>query len=230
MIQDILIIDDDLELCQMLREYLELEGFHIELAHTGEQGIFQLSTRAFALVILDIMLPTINGIETLKRIRQHYQIPVIMLTAKGEDIDRVVGLEMGADDYLAKPFNPRELIARIRAILRRVQNTIVIQDIDTNIQIGDLELKLAERIANWHNQTLDITSTEFNILEILAVNAGSPVTKANLSEQALGKKLQRYDRSLDMHISNLRQKLGDLPDGRSPIQTIRGLGYQLIKQ
>jgi DNA-binding response OmpR family regulator len=222
----LLIIDDDCEFSQMLSDYLELEGFQTTQMYDGETGIAQIRAQHFDMVVLDIMLPGMNGIDVLKQIRQDYAIPILMLTAKGEDIDRVVGLELGADDYLPKPCNPRELVARIRAILRRTQAPPKTHR--NPIKVGYLQLNVAERLAIWHHYPLELTSSEFNILHILAANVGTVISKKELSERALGKDLKRYDRNIDMHISNLRQKLGCLPQNRSPIQTIRGIGYQFI--
>jgi two-component system OmpR family response regulator len=220
----LLLIDDDTELCGMLGEYLEPEGFAVTAMHDGESGARAALTGAFDAVVLDVMMPRLNGIDALRRIRTASSVPVLMLTAKGDDVDRIVGLELGADDYLPKPFNPRELVARLRAILRRGAMAA-----DTTLlHAGPLVVRPAERTAAWRGQALELTSTEFNLLEVLARHAGHVVSKVDLTEQALGRKLTRYDRSIDMHMSKLRNKLGMLDDGRSPIQTVRGVGYQLI--
>lgn len=220
----LLLIDDDTELCAMLAEYLAPEGFRVTAMHDGESGAHAALTGNYEVVILDVMMPRLTGTETLRRIRAASQVPVLMLTAKGDDVDRIVGLELGADDYLPKPFNPRELVARLRAILRRGGNTT-----DTTLlHAGLLTVRPADRTADWRGQMLDLTSTEYNLLETLARHAGHVVNKADLSEQALARKLTRFDRSIDMHMSKLRNKLGVLDDGRSPIQTVRGVGYQLI--
>jgi two-component system response regulator CpxR len=232
----VLLVDDDIELCEMLAEYLAPEGFEVDTAHDGEQGARQAVAGQHDVVVLDIMLPKLNGFDVLRRIRHESQIPVLMLTAKGDEVDRIVGLELGADDYLAKPFNPRELVARLRAILRRTGSSGMFSELgrgdgvqpDT-IEVGDARVRPAERVAEWRGQPLDLTSTEFNLLEALMRNAGRVVSKAELSERALGRRLARYDRSIDMHMSNLRRKLGTLPDRRSPIQTVRGVGYQFIR-
>ncbi|HQU16887.1 MAG: DNA-binding response regulator [Chromatiales bacterium 21-64-14] len=222
----VLLIDDDVELCQMLVEYLEPEGFRVDMTHDGEAGARRAREGHYDVVVLDIMLPNVNGLEALQRIRNSGHTPVLMLTAKGDDVDRIVGLELGADDYLAKPCNPRELVARLRAILRRTGLPSVGNGEVT--RIGALTLRPAERVAQWRGQTLDLTSTEFNLLAVLVREAGHTVGKAQLSAQAMGRALARYDRSIDMHLSNLRHKLGTLADGRSPIQTVRGMGYQYI--
>lgn len=220
----LLLIDDDTELCAMLGEYLAPEGFTVTSLHDGETGARTALTGVFDVVVLDVMMPRLNGIEALRRIRVASSVPVLMLTAKGDDVDRIVGLELGADDYLPKPFNPRELVARLRAILRRG----VTASENTQVNAGPLVIRPGERTADWRGEALDLTSTEFNLLEILARHAGHVVSKGDLAEQALGRKLTRFDRSIDMHMSKLRNKLGLLDDGRSPIQTVRGVGYQLI--
>jgi DNA-binding response OmpR family regulator len=225
----VLLIDDDVELCEMLADYLAAEGFEVEAVHDGEQGAKRAVAGGDDVVVLDVMLPRINGLEALRRIRHDSQVPVLMLTAKGDDVDRIVGLELGADDYLPKPCNPRELVARLRAILRRAATVPGGGAHAERVSVGDLALRPAERIAEWRGEAMELTSTEFNVLEVLTRNAGRVVSKAELSEQALGRPLSRYDRSIDMHVSNLRQKLGLLADGRSPIQTVRGQGYQLIR-
>jgi DNA-binding response OmpR family regulator len=220
----LLLIDDDTELCAMLGEYLAPEGFTVTALHDGESGARAALSGAFDVVVLDVMMPRLNGIDALRRIRVASSVPVLMLTAKGDDTDRIVGLELGADDYLPKPFNPRELVARLRAILRR---GVTAAD-NTLVNAGPLVIRPGERTANWRGKTLDITSTEFNLLEVLARHAGHVVSKGDLAEQALGRRLTRFDRSIDVHMSKLRNKLGLLDDGRSPIQTVRGMGYQLI--
>ena len=219
----LLLIDDDTELCAMLGEYLAPEGFTVTALHDGESGARTALSGAFDVVVLDVMMPRLNGIEALRRIRMSSSVPVLMLTAKGDDVDRIVGLELGADDYLPKPFNPRELVARLRAILRRG----VTASENTQVNAGPLVMRPGERTADWRGEALDLTSTEFNLLEVLARHAGHVVSKGDLAEQALGRKLTRFDRSIDMHMSKLRNKLGLLGDGRSPIQTVRGVGYQL---
>jgi two-component system response regulator CpxR len=226
----ILLVDDDIELCRMLAEYLTAENFEIQTTHDGESGANQALTKKFDVVVLDIMLPKLNGLDALRQIRSKSQVPVIMLTAKGDDVNRIVGLELGADDYLPKPFNPRELVARLRAILRRTQSPAPQPDKHSNdpIKAGDVQLRPGERIAQWRGNTLELTSTEYSLLEILVRNAGQVVSKSDLSEQALGRPQSPYDRNIDVHISNLRQKLGNLEDGRSPIQTVRNIGYQFI--
>lgn len=221
----ILLVDDDMELCEMLDEFLTAEGFKVTQAHDGVTGVEKALGGNIDAVVLDIMMPGQSGLETLRQIRQHSLLPVLMLTAKGDDVDRIVGLELGADDYIPKPCNPRELVARLRAVLRRSAPSKQ----GELIQIGRLILRPAERLAEWDSEALPLTSTEFNLLEVLVRNVGHVVDKNELSEQALGHPLARYDRSVDVHISNVRRKLGTLDDGRSPIQTVRGVGYQYIE-
>jgi len=213
----------------MLREYLQQEGFDVTVAHDGETGVAQAVSGHFAIVVLDVMLPRLGGVEALRQIRQHSRVPVLMLTAKGDDIDRIVGLELGADDYVPKPCTPRELVARLRAILRRTESGPS-APADSPIAAGQLVVWPEKRRAEWKGQALDLTSTEFNLLAVLARNVGRIVSKSELSEQGLGRPLARFDRSIDMHVSSLRRKVGLLTDGRSCIQTVRGLGYQLVRE
>jgi DNA-binding response OmpR family regulator len=224
----VLLIDDDIELCQMMEEYLEAESFSIEFAHDGQEGARRALSGKYDLVVLDVMMPGLNGFDTLRLIRNTSQIPVIMLTAKGDDIDRIVGLELGADDYLTKPFNPRELVARLHAIQRRVAVRDAGAQKDGVLRVGRAAVNSAERIIEWNGQPLSLTSTEYALLEVLIKHAGHVVSKADLFVQALGRPETKYDRSIDVHVSNLRQKLGTLEDGRSPIQTVRNVGYQFI--
>lgn len=221
----VLLIDDDVELAGMLADYLRRDGFAVDLAHDGESGVQAALSGNFAIAVLDVMMPGISGIEALRRIRAGSRMPVLMLTARGDDMDRIVGLELGADDYVPKPCLPRELAARLRAILRRSAGAP--QD-NGELAVGPLRLHAAQRRAEWRGQLLELTSTEFNLLEVLARNAGHIVGKDELSAQALGRPLARYDRSIDVHLSSIRQKLGLLDDGRSPIQTVFRQGYQMI--
>ena len=221
----VLLIDDDVELAGMLADYLRRDGFAVDLAHDGESGVQAALSGNFAIAVLDVMMPGISGIEALRRIRAGSRMPVLMLTARGDDMDRIVGLELGADDYVPKPCLPRELAARLRAILRRSAGAP--QD-NGELAVGPLRLQAAQRRAEWRGRLLELTSTEFNLLEVLARNAGRIVGKDELSAQALGRPLARYDRSIDVHLSSIRQKLGPLDDGRSPIQTVFRQGYQMI--
>lgn len=224
----VLLVDDDKELCAMQADYLAADGFDVSCAHDGAAGVAAALGDSFAIVVLDVMMPKLNGIDALRQIRQHSDVPVIMLTARGDDIDRVLGLEFGADDYVPKPCTPRELVARIRAILRRTEANSSRNASSSAIELGPLKLSPQQRQASWQGAALELTSTEFSVLELLAQHAGQSVSKQDLCEHALGRPLTRYDRSIDVHVSNLRQKLGALDDGRSPVQTVRGIGYQLI--
>lgn len=225
----LLLVDDDIELSTLLTEYLEREGFSITAVHDGESAVHEALRNPYALIVLDVMMPGMNGIEALSRIRLHSQIPVLMLTARGDDIDRIIGLELGADDYVPKPCMPRELLARIRAILRRTRPDSSHANQEP-LQVDGLVLWPGKRQANWQGKPLELTSTEFNLLETLAQQAGQTVSKQELSLQALGRPLARFDRSIDVHMSSIRHKLGQWPDGRACIQTIRGIGYQLVRQ
>jgi two-component system, OmpR family, response regulator len=227
-VANVLIIDDDAELVELFQEYLQQEQFQVSASLTGKAGLEMALTGDYDLIILDMMLPDITGTEILLQIRQKSLIPVLMFTAKGDDIDRIIGLESGADDYVPKPCTPRELVARIRAILRRMDALMV--DMQTqDIQIGPLQLSAQKRQVLWFDKPLDLTSTEFNLLETLVRKAGHVVSKDELSQRALGRPLVRFDRSIDVHMSSIRQKLGNQQDGQSYIQTIRGKGYQFIR-
>ena len=220
----LLIIDDDQQLCDMLVEYLAPEGFLTSTAATGPSGLEQLACAPVDLVVLDVMLPELSGFEVLRRIRATSRVPVIMLTARGEEVDRVVGLEMGADDYLAKPFSPRELVARIRAVLRRMPGE---SPASTGVIIwGPLRLDLRARRADVGENDLELTSAELRILELLVRADTRTVTRDDLMSQALGRRLLPTDRSLDTHVSNLRRKLVRWTD-RVNVQSVRGTGYAL---
>jgi two-component system response regulator CpxR len=222
----ILIIDDDEELCDLVAEYLAVEGFSTEAVHDGESGLAAAISGDFGIVILDVMLPKKNGFDVLRALRETSDLPVLMLTARGDDMERIVGLEIGADDYLAKPFNPRELVARLRAILRRVR-----VDADpkpsTNeaLAAGDVTIALGARTAKIDGIELNLTAVEFDLLTALVAEAGTIVKKEVLSRRVLDRDLSPFDRSLDMHISNLRKKLGPRGDGSDRIKTIRSVGY-----
>jgi two-component system response regulator CpxR len=220
--QTILIVDDDTELCELLREYFVLEGFDVRLAYDGEQALVESRRPGLDVMVLDIMMPKMNGIDVLRNLRKESELPVIMLTARGDDLDRIIGLELGADDYLAKPANPRELLARIRAILRRsnTHSSVAI------LEVGDLSLNQAGRQLHRDGQLMDLTSTEFSILQTLLQRKGEVVEKKDLYLAALGREPVAYDRSIDMHVSNLRRKLGPANNGSERIETIRGIGYQ----
>ena len=219
----VLLADDDVELSGMLREYLEREGFGVTAVHDGEAAARLALSGSYQIVVLDVMMPKVDGIEALRLIRQASRVPVIMLTARGDDVDRIVGLELGADDYVPKPCTPRELVARLRAILRRAQ-----PGADGGpLEIGGVALWPEKRRVQWRGRELPLTSIEFNVLEVLMRNAGRVVSKHEISEQALGRPLARFDRSIDVHLSAIRQKLGD---GARMIRTVRGLGYHLARE
>lgn len=226
---NVLIIDDDKELAELFQDYLQQEQFVVDTAFTGQAGLEAALSGRFDLVILDMMLPDIKGTDILLQIRQQSLIPVLMFTARGDDIDRIIGLESGADDYVPKPCTPRELVARIRAILRRTEFSVSKAD-DSELSVGPLVIYTETRQVLWFDKALDLTSTEFNLLEVLAREAGHVVSKQELSQRALGRPLARFDRSIDVHMSSIRQKLGQQADGHHYIQTIRGQGYQLIRE
>ncbi len=221
----ILIIDDDMDLCDLLGDYLTPEGFTIEAVHNGFNGVERAVSGQHSLVVLDVMLPGINGFEVLRRIRAASRIPVLMLTARGEDVDRIVGLELGADDYLPKPFNPRELVARIRAVLRRMEAEPQTQADTWRLIVGDIELVPGTRTVRCSGQKTDLTTVEFTILEILLRQAGQVITRDELVRQALGRNFSAYDRSIDVHVSSLRKKLGQRAGESERIKTIRSIGY-----
>lgn len=224
----ILIIDDDEELCELVSEFLTVEGFTVVSVHDGTEGLRKAVSDEFDLVILDVMLPGCDGFEVLRKLRRSSQIPVLMLTARGDDAERIVGLESGADDYLAKPFNPRELVARIRAVLRRTQNE---DEHDAaqpeRMNVDDIEISVSARSARRGGEDLNLTSVEFELLVALLKDAGKIVKKEDLSRKVLERDLSPFDRSLDMHISNLRKKLGrrEGDDEEERIKTIRSVGY-----
>ncbi len=218
----LLLADDDTELCGLLKEYFESEGFDVRLAHDGVAALDQLRQPGLDLAVLDVMMPGMNGMDVLKDLRKESRIPVIMLTAKGDDLDRILGLELGADDYVPKPCNPRELLARIRAVMRRAQSPA-----DHGlITVDDLELNQGNRTLLKGGEHIELTSTEFSILLALLQHRGEVVSKRDLYISALGREPVPHDRSVDMHVSNLRRKLGLDPGGDNRIETIRGIGYQ----
>lgn len=223
----LLLIDDDVELVGMLKEFLQQEGFDVTVGHDGVTAEQYVLAGHFDLMVLDVMMPVQDGMQTLKNIRANSNIPVIMLTAKGDNDAKITGLELGADDYVPKPCTPRELVARIRAILKRVKP--VETSVATEMIIGDLTVNSARRTASFQTQAFDLTSTEFNLLETLARHAGTVVSKEDLSLQALGRPLARFDRSIDVHISSLRQKITQYSDNPNLIQTVYRKGYQLVK-
>ncbi len=219
----ILVIDDDVELCSLISEYLRPEGFQVESSHDGNSGLARALSGDHTLVVLDVMLPRLNGFDVLRKMRDSSRIPVLLLTARGEDVDRIVGLEIGADDYLPKPFNPRELVARIRAILRRTRGKGE-APVPEVIRVGDVELDPATRSVQHHGKPVDLTSVEFGLLQVLLREAGRVVTREALVDEVLGRKFSPFDRSIDMHVSKVRKKLGD-SGSEDYIKTIRGAGY-----
>ncbi|HMT09958.1 MAG TPA: response regulator transcription factor [Pyrinomonadaceae bacterium] len=219
----VLIIDDDEELCELVSEYLTVEGFEVESVNDGQSGLDAALTGEYELAILDVMLPKMNGFDVLRNLREKSKLPVIMLTARGDDMERIVGLEIGADDYLPKPFNPRELAARLRAILRRTAETD--DETSEKLDIDGIQLSTAARTVVRDGEPINVTSVEFELLANLLREAGKIVRKEDLSENVLERKLSPFDRSLDMHISNLRKKLGSRADGSDRIKTVRSVGY-----
>lgn len=225
----LLLADDDIELCQLLHEYLTQESFDVALAHDGATAAKMILDHSFDLMVLDVMLPNLNGFDVLKTVRKESQVPILMLTARGDEIDRIVGLELGADDYIAKPCNPRELTARIRTILRRTENVYSSKQKKLqSVHLGDVYINPASREVLLNNEVVKLTATEFDILYLLMSNAGTLVSRDDLSESCLGRTLEAYDRSIDMHISNLRRKLGPDSKGEERIKTVRGVGYQYV--
>ncbi|CDG23227.1 response regulator in two-component regulatory system with CpxA, regulates genes involved in folding/degrading periplasmic proteins (OmpR family) [Xenorhabdus poinarii G6] len=224
----ILLVDDDRELTSLLKELLEMEGFNVVIAHDGEEAL-QYIDASIDLLLLDIMMPRKNGIETLKALRQSHQTPVIMLTARGSNLDRVLGLELGADDYLPKPFNDRELVARIRAILRRSNWSEQQAEIGIPVlEVDKLQLNPGRQEASFAGEILDLTGTEFTLLYLLAQHLGQVVSREQLSQEVLGKRLTPFDRAIDMHISNLRRKLPNRTDELPWFKTLRGRGYLMV--
>jgi len=218
----LLIVDDDVELCSLLKEFFQREGFSVECIHEGRSGLDAARHGGYDLIVLDVMLPGLDGFEVLRQLRNESRVPVLMLTARGEDIDRIVGLELGADDYLSKPFNPRELTARVKAILRRTESK-------TNrgrVEVNGVILDPGTREVTSDGKTIDVTTLEFDILEQLMRNAGRVVSRDGLMESLYNRKATPFDRSIDMHVSHLRRKL---EGGRAVIKTIRGAGYQFLQ-
>jgi len=222
--QKILIIDDDKELTELLTEYLSYEGFELEACHDGVTGLSRAYDDSFSLILLDVMMPKLNGFEVLKALGGQHKTPILMLTAKGDNDDRVLGLELGADDYLAKPFQHRELLARINAILRRIKIVKSNENTVNHQEINDVRLDHATRQVFCHQQLVELTGTEFQILDLLMEHASKIVSKNEISEQVLKRKLSAFDRSIDMHISNIRRKLLEFSPS-DKLKTIRGAGY-----
>jgi len=223
----VLLVDDDRELCQMLTEYLNAEHFDVTSSHDGGDALRELQANDFDILILDVMLPSVSGFDVLRKLGASHTTPILMLTARGDDIDRIVGLELGADDYLSKPFNPRELVARIRAILRRASNRPGRGNVPDELAVGPIILHTGTHLVHVAGKSVPLTGAEFRVLELLMRSAGQVISRDAMTEQALGRKLVAYDRSIDTHISNLRRKL-ELEAGRNPeIKNVRGSGYTL---
>ena len=229
----ILVIDDDVELCELLNDYLTPEGFEVETVNRSEPGIERALSGQHALVVLDVMLPGMSGFDVLRQVREKSRVPVIMLTARGDDVDRIVGLEMGADDYLPKPFNPRELVARIRAIQRRADSAgsgeSKEQDKAAKFTVGDVDIDPGTRVVRQNGNMVELTTVEFSLLEMLMRQAGRVVSREDLVQSVLGRRLSPYDRSIDVHVSSLRKKLGHQAGDQERIKTVRGVGYQYAR-
>lgn len=229
----LLLIDDDIELTELLNEYLTPQGFDLTIAHDGETGLNLANAKQYELILLDVMLPKMDGFEVLKQLRVNNKTPVLMLTAKGDDFDRIFGLELGADDYLPKPFNHRELVARIKAIVRRIEHINAIQQnqqLSDIIEINNVQLNLSARQVFSHQQEVQLTGTEFQILHLLMTTPAEIVSKETISEQVLGRRLAPFDRSIDMHVSNIRKKLQRHSNNDEKLKTVRGAGYIFLKQ
>jgi two-component system response regulator CpxR len=237
--EEVLLIDDDVELCSMLQSYLVKHGFRVTVIHNGKSGLEAAQSRPNAIILLDVMLPDLDGFEVLRRLRSSSAIRVLLLSARGDDVDRIVGLEIGADDYLTKPFNPRELVARIRAVLRRTSRADAALDgrnaPPKTVRVGGVELDAAARtVAADGGQTVELTGVEFALLEILMRSPGEVIAREHLTESVLGRKFYQFDRSLDMHVCRLRRKLDQLSGLEDrvklgeQVKTIRGLGYQFV--
>lgn len=221
----ILIIDDDVELVTLLVDYLTLEGFQVSSAYNGLDGLTAIAQDQFDLVILDVMMPGMSGTDVLVRLRERCSTPVLMLTAKGDSLDRILGLELGADDYVAKPCPPRELVARLRAILRRCSHS---EFVHGPLIVGPLSIDLPHRRVTVDNEPLNLTGTELALIDMLARKAGSPVAKTDIYPQVLGRPMGRYDRAIDVHISSIRHKLTEALGHRITIESVRGVGYQMV--
>jgi two-component system response regulator CpxR len=221
----LLMIDDDTELVELVSEYLRREGFDVDTVHDGESGVSKALAGNYDLIVLDVMLPGIGGFEVLRRIRVSSAVPVVMLTARGDELDRVLGLETGADDYLAKPFSSRELVARIRAVLRRGETKAAPVPSSGVLKVGNVEIEGAARAVRKGGQIIDLTAAEFDLLDLLMHAAGEVVSREDIARKVLDRPLLPLDRSIDVHVSNLRKKLGSAPDGSEYIKTVRSVGY-----
>ncbi len=224
---NLLLVDDDHELTELLNEYLSAQGFAVTIADDGEKGLKMAGARQYDLILLDVMLPKMDGFEVLKQLRINNKTPVLMLTARGDDFDRIFGLELGADDYLPKPFNHRELVARIKAITRRIEHIQSVQH-HNDLELNGVKLNLANRQVSCNNEEVPLTGTEFQMLHLLMSNPGEIVSKETISQEVLGRKLAPFDRSIDMHLSNIRKKL-QKHSSDDKLKTVRGAGYIFIK-
>jgi len=220
-----LLIDDDVELAELATEFLTLEGFDVEVARRGDAGLERAQSGGFDVIILDVMLPGLGGFEVLRRLRSHSSVPVLMLTARGDDSDRILGLETGADDYLPKPFNPRELAARLRAVLRRSNGGSGEAAPREKFEVGDVELNMAARTLRRGGEKVELTGLEFDLMTAFLREAGRVVPREQIFRDVFGRKLLPGDRSIDTHVSNLRRKLGPHPDGSDRFKNLRGVGY-----
>lgn len=228
MTKHILIIDDDIELTELLTEFLSAEGYKTSCCHDGASGLAKAFDDNIDLILLDVMMPKLNGFDVLKALGGHHSTPILMLTAKGDDADRILGLELGADDYLAKPFHHKELLARINAIFRRIDIVQELKNQTSQLTINGVSLENATRSVFCHEQPVELTGTEYEMLHLLISNHSCIISKDQLSEQVLGRKLSPFDRSIDMHVSNIRRKLGQYSD-TDKIKTVRGAGYIFLE-
>jgi two-component system response regulator CpxR len=233
----VLLVDDDVELGELVGEYLARENFVLDIENDGTRAVGRALSGDYHLIVLDVMLPGVSGFDLLRAIRASSRIPVLMLTARGDDVDRIVGLELGADDYLSKPFNPRELVARIRAVLRRTQSDghapdggAPVEPVPERLAVDDVTMDLGLRVVRRRRATIELTAVEFALLELLLRNAGSVVGRDELARRVLGRELLPFDRSIDVHVSHLRKKLGPRSDGGERITTLRAAGYLYTRQ
>src|SRR5258707_8290145 len=223
--QQILVIDDDVELCELVAEYLEPEGYKVEAVHDGPVGVARALSGEHALAVLDYMLPGLNGFEVLRQIRTASRLPIVMLTARGDDMNRIIGLQIGADDYLPKPFNPLELVARINAVLRRAQSVPDQKHGSDVILVGDVEMDKGTHTVRRNGEPIDLTAVEYALLEKLLAAPGRILEREELVKEVLHRQLSPFDRSIDTHVSNLRKKLGHQVNGAERIKTVRSIGY-----
>jgi len=229
--REILLVDDDRELCELLAEFLESEGFTVRAVYSGEEAIAELHAHPsahYAAMVLDIMMPKISGLDVLQRVRDDVDLPIIMLTGRGDDIDRIVGLELGADDYLGKPCNPRELSARLKAVLRRTSRSE--SSSADRLSLHGITIDLGSMSVMVNGNSISLTGAELKVLHLLMLSAGTVLSKSHMTEMVLQRKLTAYDRSIDVHVSRVRQKLSHQGQVTDVIKSIRGVGYQMIKE